>query len=657
MKATMFCFVLLSFIIIPAHNLPARQITIINPSADAYVDESIPNTNYGSAQLLFAGPQGSKGNNMDLQFFMKFDLSAFTGKTISRALLVLFRQRDASAVLKMSLLTSSWNENNVTWNTSPFDASVFKTFTVDGGGVSLDITQQVKDWISGITPNHGVQIRSDFNQASSNNYHGFYSREWANGEQRPKLGITLASTPGSFVVYDTKWDNQVDNDYDSFTSSRQLSFDIDVSDGSTRTVYAKIWYKAASSSTYLLYHTTPNFQIIGDDADAYFVYIGSPNTELMHDNYDIEIHVYEAGNSSPVAFRRPSYDANLYQQKFERANEDQALQKNSLSFDGNNDYVRVPNSPSLNITGNKITLEAWIKPSSIPPIFKLASIIGKGGNDIGRGYEMLVDYTNNGRIQFIIAPGPSTGTLNSNTFLQANTKYHVACVYDGSTMKIYINGILDASSAMAGNIASSSDDVLIGKRSPSNNFAGYFVGVISEARIWNTARTQTQIQNTMNHSPYSRNDANGLIAIWHLNEGTGQVVQDKANGNNGTLGASVNIEAEDPSWVNSDIVVPVKEESIVPDEFILKQNYPNPFNPRTTIEFSIAQESRVSLRVYNILGEVVAKLIEGESMNAGVYRVKWDAQGVPSGVYLYEMNVNGDDGKGFVERRKMLLVR
>ena len=78
----------------------------------------------------------------------------------------------------------------------------------------------------------------------------------------------------------------------------------------------------------------------------------------------------------------------------------------------------------------------------------------------------------------------------------------------------------------------------------------------------------------------------------------------------------------------------------LPGEFHLNQNYPNPFNPATTIEFSIAKAGAVRLSVYDMLGREVATLVD-EAMEAGSYRVTFDARELPSGTYLYTLRSAG----------------
>lgn len=77
----------------------------------------------------------------------------------------------------------------------------------------------------------------------------------------------------------------------------------------------------------------------------------------------------------------------------------------------------------------------------------------------------------------------------------------------------------------------------------------------------------------------------------------------------------------------------------LPKEFKLKQNYPNPFNPTTAIEFTIPQSGRYSIGVYNILGQLVRVLGDGE-YQAGYYKVDFDASRFASGMYIYRLSGN-----------------
>ncbi|NWF49184.1 MAG: T9SS type A sorting domain-containing protein [Ignavibacteriaceae bacterium] len=95
---------------------------------------------------------------------------------------------------------------------------------------------------------------------------------------------------------------------------------------------------------------------------------------------------------------------------------------------------------------------------------------------------------------------------------------------------------------------------------------------------------------------------------------------------------------------------------ISPSVFSLEQNYPNPFNPSTKITFGLAVDSKVNLKVFNILGELVRELVNA-SMPAGVHEVTFDALNLNSGVYIYKLEANGIDGSNFSSVKKMILSK
>jgi hypothetical protein len=93
-----------------------------------------------------------------------------------------------------------------------------------------------------------------------------------------------------------------------------------------------------------------------------------------------------------------------------------------------------------------------------------------------------------------------------------------------------------------------------------------------------------------------------------------------------------------------------------PSEYALNQNYPNPFNPGTTIEFSLAKSEKVTLKIYNNLGQEIKTLVDRE-MTVGSHSVKWDgtdAKGKPVVSGVYYCQIQGDQG-GLT--KKMLLIK
>ena len=98
--------------------------------------------------------------------------------------------------------------------------------------------------------------------------------------------------------------------------------------------------------------------------------------------------------------------------------------------------------------------------------------------------------------------------------------------------------------------------------------------------------------------------------------------------------------------------------STLPKVYALDQAYPNPFNPSATIRYQLPEESRVSLSVYNVLGQLVQVLEDGVE-NAGYRQVSWDATAYASGIYFYRLEATGvtDPSKSFSSVRKMVLIK
>jgi hypothetical protein len=134
----------------------------------------------------------------------------------------------------------------------------------------------------------------------------------------------------------------------------------------------------------------------------------------------------------------------------------------------------------------------------------------------------------------------------------------------------------------------------------------------------------------------------GLVGYWKFDEGQGDTTADATNnGNDGTISGAV--------WLPG--LTDVKDESKVPESFNISQNYPNPFNPTTTIRYLIPEQTKVSLKVYDILGNEVTTLVN-EEKERGVYSVNFDAWGFASGIYFFRLQAGS-----FVETKKMILLK
>jgi hypothetical protein len=123
---------------------------------------------------------------------------------------------------------------------------------------------------------------------------------------------------------------------------------------------------------------------------------------------------------------------------------------------------------------------------------------------------------------------------------------------------------------------------------------------------------------------------------------------------------SVMLASYDAANSNSDILndQTATEDNLTntPASYGLEQNYPNPFNPSTSIKFALPSEARVTLKVYNLLGQQVA-LIVNNSFQAGNHNVKFDASKMKSGIYMYTIQARGIDGSQFTCTKKMMLLK
>jgi PKD repeat protein len=104
-------------------------------------------------------------------------------------------------------------------------------------------------------------------------------------------------------------------------------------------------------------------------------------------------------------------------------------------------------------------------------------------------------------------------------------------------------------------------------------------------------------------------------------------------------------------YISVSSVTSVKGENQLPAEFSLSQNYPNPFNPSTVIKYSVAEETLVTLKVYNILGTELVTLVN-EKKTPGFYELNFGGEKLPSGVYVYRIEAGS-----YTSSKKMLLIK
>ncbi len=309
---------------------------------------------------------------------------------------------------------------------------------------------------------------------------------------------------------------------------------------------------------------------------------------------------------------------------------------NALYYDGVNDYVNFGQSIVFNVD-TAVTYEFWIKPDSGASGF----IFNKW---VGFQEDKQITYSG-GIVGFYLFNVFGGAILYSKSSIPERQYTHIAATYNGSVAKIYLNGVLDTSKTVGNGVKSSFGNFFTGFN-PDRDWIYPYEGIIDEFRIWNVARTESEIQSTM----YMELNGNefGLIGYWNFDEGVGTITADQTiNGNNGTISGA--------TWVISGITN-VEESNSSPNSYNLSQNYPNPFNPSTTIEFSIPNPGLVQLKVFNILGQEVKSLMN-EEKSAGNYSVQFNASQFASGIYFYQLQAGSPKGHAFVETKKMLMLK
>ena len=271
------------------------------------------------------------------------------------------------------------------------------------------------------------------------------------------------------------------------------------------------------------------------------------------------------------------------------------VENGAYYFDGVDDFIRVPNHPSLNFR-NGITVYFWMR---IDEFFNREAHPVSHGSWRHRWKISISPKADGPKVRWTVKTNDDIIDLDTDQNFSTDTYYNITAVYTANRVEIYLNGEQEVSDTFSGNILTTNIDFMIGQVLPGEN-SWNFKGVLDDIRIYNYALSSTEIK-----------------------------------------------ELYDQSTAIESI-----KNAGVPDSYFLSQNFPNPFNPRTIIMYQLPQVSDVELSIYNLQGQKVVNLVS-ETQNPGTYKLEWDASGFASGVYIYRLKTT----RGIIGIKKLVLLK
>jgi hypothetical protein len=209
---------------------------------------------------------------------------------------------------------------------------------------------------------------------------------------------------------------------------------------------------------------------------------------------------------------------------------------NALDFNGSTNWVQLGSPAALNTFSNAITLEAWIRPTAYPNGVGSSILAKQDAN----GFGWSLKFQGHGSFAFATNLNGTPYYANTpQTNIPLNQWTHVAGVYDGAFLKLYLNGVLVTTVSQVGTMNNTGTWIAIGA---TNNWGEYFSGAIDEVRVWNVARTAAEIQTGLKASVST--SATGLVAYYPFDQGI-------AGGANGTITSAIDVKGGNNGTLNN----------------------------------------------------------------------------------------------------------
>lgn len=299
-----------------------------------------------------------------------------------------------------------------------------------------------------------------------------------------------------------------------------------------------------------------------------------------------------------------------------------------LNFDGVDDVINLGPALTTYFTGRtQVSLQAWVRPETNAG---LGTIVGNYNYPSNINALQMMLRRDGANYTFWIDGGSGYSAVHAVGSVVINTWQHITGTWDGTTMRIYVNGVLANSSAKTGTIPSKTTSFSIG-----SNFSERFDGDIDEVRIWNKALTATDITNTMNCEAMSQPE---LVTYYKFNQGHDNTsntsitsLTDSAGSNNGTL-TNFTLSGNISNWKSGSVVSTGNTCTVLENEsFNVNTNfkiYPNP--TKNIVNIDVLNLDNTSVEVYDINGRQLfsqklnntTNTVNIENLAAGVYMFK-----------------------------------
>ena len=259
----------------------------------------------------------------------------------------------------------------------------------------------------------------------------------------------------------------------------------------------------------------------------------------------------------------------------------------NLNFDGEDDSVRISDSTPMRLS-SKFTLEVTVRVSVINVGEQYVLWKYTGGTAFSTSYGIRLN--NNVWLARVTKGGTQISAMGTSTPIIGEW-CHLAVVYDGSRLTLYVDGIQEVQSSVSGALDMGAYPIYVGKRESSSGvFDGYFNGDIKNVRAWSIARTQQEIQNAID-SELEGNET-GLVGYWKLSEGIGVISNDSTvNANHGTInGATWEVKGYSTEQPATFITSPI-DLSTLPNNPRIRWTSEEPASTVITVECAVTNDN------------------------------------------------------------------